>query len=269
MGWSGNFKLGLLFVLLMFSCQKENQKTVVLLSPLDLYISAKSSEVVVIGIECNSPFELTNFSIKSRIQGEFSVVELDSSITGKEFNYQYEYLVPKLNEDGTIILEFIISDAAGLNTSNFRIIEVSRTEVLLTETAGNVLYSGNSTKHNGYNLILGIPEFTHLADTSTLHVADTTDTDILLKRWISPAGLKFVKFNGFDYANCTNISTRASYNAGIKSAYIDNLAEGDIYITLVQDEDDDAKDVYIALKIMNIIDNEGSDMDRYIFNIKK
>jgi hypothetical protein len=139
----------------------------------------------------------------------------------------------------------------------------------LTEYAGNVVYSGNSTKQNGYNLMLGSPEYTHLSDTSTLHIADTTDTDILLKRWVSPAGLKFVKFNGFDYANCTNISTRASYDAGIKTAFIDNLAEGDVYITNIRDEDDDEKDVCIALKIVNIIDNEGSEMDRYIFNIKK
>jgi hypothetical protein len=262
-----NITLGLIITCFLLSCQKKNEKAVILLSPFDLYIPAEPKEVVVINITCNSPFEMKQFVVKSRMDGGFSHTELDTAISGKDFFLQYEYQVPDVTESSEIILEFNLVDASNERIINFRVIEVLSSAVYLTETAGHEMYSGNSGKHDGYNLLTGTPQYRHLADSSQLHIADTTKNETLLKRWISPAGAKFVKFNGLDYANCTSTSAKAAYNAGLKSEFVNDIQVGDIYISKIRNID--LKETYPVIKVVDIIDLPGSDSDRYIFNIKK
>jgi len=260
-------KIGLIFSLLFFSCEKKNEKAVILLSPFEMYIPAQTSEVVVIEVNCHSPIELKQLIIKSRLEGGYSVTELDSIISGKELYLRYEYLVPVLSENSTISLEFTIIDVSGERVSNFRMIQATGAALYLKETAGHEMFSGFSAKQNGYNLVTGTPNFLHLSDSSDVHIADTTNTETLLKRWVSPAGIKLVRFNGFDYANCTNTTAKSAYDAGIKNDYIENVAEGDIYITRIRSRD--LKEIYPVIKIMNVTDNPGAESDKYVFNIKK
>jgi len=261
------FAVGLLLTLLLFSCRDKNENAVILLSPLDLYISASNAEVVVIDVACHSPFELKQLTIKSRLPGEFAITELDSMLSGKDFSFQYEYRVPDVMESTTITLEFTLLDESGDKTANFKIIEVINNTIFLTETAGHEMFSGNSGKQNAYNLVAGTPQFLHLADSSDMHIADTTHSETLLNRWVSPADAKFVKFNGFDYANATAQSAKAAYTAGIRNDFINTVAVGDIYITKIRTRD--LKEIYPAIKITGIIDEAGSESDRYVFNIKK
>ncbi len=262
-----SFYLGLMITLLLISCQKKNEKAVVLLSPFDIHISAQSSQVVVIEVNCSSPFELKQLIIKSRIEGEYSKTELDTSISGKTLYFQYEYRVPDLTDTTSITLEFVLIDASNENVSNYRVINVTPSFVYLTETAGHELFSGNSGFQNGYNLVSGTPNYLHLTDSSDVHIADTTNSETLLYRWISPAGIKFVKFNGFDYANCTNVSAKAAYNGGVKLEFLNNISVGDIYITKIRTIE--FQEIYPVIKITGIINLPGSESDRYIFNIKK
>lgn len=259
--------IGLTISMFLFSCEKKNEKAVILLSPLDLYIPAKTSEVIVIDVNCHSPLELKQLLIKSRIEGDYSFTELDSSISGKDFYFQYEYMVPELNDTSNIFLEFFLIDESNNKVSNFRVIVATPNVVYLTETAGHILYSANSGEHNGYDLLLGTPRFLHLADSAEIHIADTTNSETLLKRWISPAGVKFVKFNGFDYANCTNLSAKNAYSSGTKYEFLNNIEAGDIYIAEIKAADNSL--IYPTIKIIDIIDQPGSASDRYVFNIKK
>jgi hypothetical protein len=252
---------------LFYSCKKENDKALLLLSPIDLYIPAESDEVVVIGISCTSPSELTELIIKARIEGSYSKQVLDTALSGRKFNMQFEYLVPNVDEKSNIILEFELHDTNDDQVSNFKVLEVTPHSVILTETAGNEIYSEYSGKQNGFNIITGAPVFLNLADSSEVHFADTTNTDILLNRWISPAGVMFVKFDGLDYANCTNLTARSAYNAGLKQEMLNNISEGDIYITKIRNKD--LAEIYPVIKITGIIDEPGSQFDRYVFNIKK
>ena len=242
----------------------------VLLSPSELYLSAQSSDVVVIEVECRSPFELKQLLIKSRMEGEYSVTELDSTITGKVFYFQYEYLVPELSENLSITLEFNLLDASNEMAKNFRVIEVKGTVTYLTETAGHEMFSENSGRQNAYNLVMGTPQYLNLSSASELHIADTSKSETLLNRWVSPAGIEFVKFNGLDYANCTDVSAKYAYNAGLKLEFIDKLSEGDTFVTKIRVKVNLVfKDIYAVIKITKIIDEPGSENDRYVFNLKK
>jgi hypothetical protein len=251
----------------LFSCQKINEKAVILLSPFDLYIQAAPQEVVLIDITCNSPFELKRFIIKSRIEGGFSHTELDTIISGKDYYLPFEYQVPEITDTADITLEFNLFDASNEKVINFRVIQVLPSYVFLTETAGHVIYSGNSELQNGYNLLTGERQFLHLVDSSQVHIADTSNNETLLKRWVSPAAVKFVKFNDFDYANCTNLTAKEAYNSGVKFDFLNNIAEGDIYICKIRTPD--LKESYPVIRIVDIFDESGSESDRYVFNIKK
>lgn len=262
------FLPSLLILVLLFSCQKKVEEAFILLTPYQLIISdVHPSEVVSIVIDCQSSEEMKQFTVTSRIEGNFSRTELDTVISGKKLYFRYEYIVPDLIESRQIILEFTLRDVLGNVVTNAKIIDVIATAKYLKETAGHELFSGNSGKQNAYNLLSGTPLYSHLADTLSMHIADTSDTQILLNRWISPAGVNFVKFNGFDYANSTNVSIKNAFNAGIKSEFVNNLIVGDIL--LVRINYTDISESFIAIKIVNIIDDTGSTWDRYIFNIKR
>jgi hypothetical protein len=256
-----------LFVIFLFSCQKEEEEAVILLTPFDIYIKAEPSEVISLGVTCQSPSEMREFIITSRIVGSNSRTELDTLISGRNFSYTFEYLIPELIENSTIFLEFTLIDAESKSIKNARIVEVITTTRPLVEYAGQEMFSASSGRQSGYNLLTRAPLFTHLTDSSLTHIADTSDTDALLKRWVSPAGLKFVKFAGFDYANCTELTARDAFNAGIKFDFINNIAEGDILITKILNTG--STNTYVVIKIMYVLDNPGSATDRYIFNIKE
>jgi hypothetical protein len=261
------YSLLAVFAVLLFSCQKEKDEAYVLLSPFDVYINSEPAKIISIEVTCHSPNEIKQLTITSRIVGSYSKTELDTLISGNDFYMQFEYLIPNLMETGSVMLEFTLRDASTQVVKNARVIEVVATTEYLVETAGHEMFSGNSNKQDGYDLLSGTPLFRNLADKALVHIADTSNSNVLLKRWVSPAGIKFVKFSGFDYANCTNVTAMDAYNSGIKFDFVDNLSQGDILISKVPD----AKSVYsyVVIKIVNILDGAGSESDRYIFNIKK
>jgi hypothetical protein len=258
---------GLLVLLSFFSCKEKNEEPILFLSPPDLYIPAEVSEVTVIEVTGESPFNLKKFQVISRIAGEYAITIVDSIITGKKFYKQFEYLVPEVPENTDIVLEFILIDETGSQISNFRIISVTVTSSYLQETSGHVMFSGHSGKQNCYDLINGSPQYLQLAEQSEIQIADTSGTDDLQMLWISPSGAEFVRFNGFDYANCTNITSRDAYNAGLKLGFIPSVAKGDIYITMVKIQF--LKSIYPVIRVTDVIDEPGSENDRYVFSIKK
>jgi hypothetical protein len=261
------FTLIAFITVILFSCQKEEDKAFVLLNPFDIYINSQPSKVISLQVTCHSPFEMKQLTITSRVVGSYSRTELDTLISGNDFYMNYEYLIPDLLESSTVILEFTLRDASAGIFKNARIIEVVATTKYLVETAGHEMFSGHSGKQNGYNLLTGSPLFRNLADSSLVHIADTSDSDILLRKWISPSGIKFVKFAGFDYANSTEVTAKNAYEAGIKFDFVDNISQGDILITKVKSSG--STESYVVLKIVNVLDGSGSSSDRYIFNIKK
>ena len=59
---------------------------------------------------------------------------------------------------------------------------------------------------------------------------DTSDSDVLLRKWLSPASSRFVRYNGFDYANATNFTVKEAFNSGIKHEFLSDIKKDDIYI---------------------------------------
>jgi hypothetical protein len=256
-----------ILVIILSSCQKVEETTFILLSPDNLFISTQPLKVVSISVTCSSPNTLQKLKVISHKDDSFSKQELDTIISGKKFSMNFEYQVPEQTDSVSIILEFILVDSKGDSYNNMRVLQVGVPSKYLTESAGHELFSKKSGKQNAYDLIKGTPIFSALSDTSMLHIVDTSNSTTLMRKWISKSGVRFVKFNGFDYANCTNFTIRDGFAAGLKYPFVDNLSTGDILIAQIPV--DKTRNTLVAVKIVDIIDSQGSDWDRYIFNIKR
>ena len=123
------------------------------------------------------------------------------------------------------------------------------------------MFSSNSTEFNAYNLYEGIPMFN---SDSTSHISDNTDSisDVLSRKWVSMSSLEFSKNNSLDYANVTSNDLENAYNSSLKKEFVENIQSSDIIITLINE-------TYIVIRIDQVIDDVGSQNDRYIFSIKK
>ena len=123
------------------------------------------------------------------------------------------------------------------------------------------MFSNNSSQFNSYNLVTGTPSYN--SDSSS-HILDNTDSlsNILSREWISNVDLLFSKNNSFDYANATFESVKNTYNNSLKKEFVDQISEGDIITTKIENN-------YLVIKIIYVIDEINSENDRYIFSIKK
>ena len=258
----------LLLTMLATGCNKDDESdTVLLITPYDIYLFAEPREVVSLNISCSSEAGLKNLTITSKEAESYTEVILDSAITGNSFNLKYEYRVPELYENTTILLGFTLTNINGHAVESGKILEIEVNERYLEETAGYEMYSRNSGKMNAYNLYTLQPLLSDLSEDEEMHIMDDTDSHYISKKWISPAGISFVRYKDFDYANCTNISLRAAYNASIKHEFVDELEPGEVLLLKLFDNDADSS--FVAVRIVNIIDTRESEFDRYIFSVKR
>lgn len=273
-------KIVFLFFLIvtLTSCNKDESPLLLFVSPIETYYYVEPLDVLSFTINCSSQSNLKNLEINSRVKNSYTNNIIDTALNGTSFNMKFEYLTPQLINEKIIYLEFILYDADNNTMQSAKIIELKYDDILLTETAGHEMFSALSGKQDGYDLINGTPLYSAFSDSSVIHIMDvsndTANTDSLFRKWMSPAGLNFVRFNDFDYANCTYLTMKNSYEAGIHKNFIDRLQEGDILLTKLPAYMDSTSQTlidssYFAIKIINIIDNNGTEFDRYIFNIKK
>ena len=258
------------------SCKDDvGDEVIVFLTPSDLQVVADVGDYVGITVKASSSNKLTSLIITETINTKQSVIILDSSLTVKSFSFDYSYLVPEVDkvENNEIKLVFTFVDDLGNTQKRTKLIKVNFSQEELTEITGNEMFSRLASNKNAFNLVSLQPVNYQTTDSAYRFIEDysldtvtTEPVDTLSRKWISPAGIKFLKYNSFDYANATHQSIKDSYLSGIETDFIDDLKEGDIILTYIP-QADIGHEFYI-LKIIYIIDNPGVENDKYIFNIK-
>ena len=265
--------IGILFC--FGSCKKDkNSPALLFVYPETSTINLKPLQVTTFNISGSSDgAALNHFIIRSKIVLQGYTTLVDSSLSSKNFSMQFDYQVPSFSQTTSIQMEFILSDQDGNETKMARSINVTVVNAdVPKEITGNEMYSSISGKEDAYDISKCIPLFSQTAPLSSQHIRDSTVNDssgtyLLSKKWFSPAGLKFVSFNGFDYANATYASLKQSYAAGVKKDFISNITAGDIILTRLTASNPDSG--YAAIKLVYVIDDTSAVFDRYIFNIKK
>ncbi len=261
------------FFIVLTSCKKEKLKQPLVQSgPEGLYIYGKVGDVVSVSINVYSDIRLSRFYVNSKLDNSFQVTSLDTSIDSKEFSILFEYKIPAGAAGKSILFTYTANDVDGNSGSDLKRLIVSPdTAKLLTETSGHQIFSGKSLNHkDAFDLETNSVKWSSLpgVDTTSLDIKDfpTDSTDALAKTWVSPARGKFVRFNGFDYANATNVSLVNSYSSGAKLDILDNIQLNDIIITKLGSL---SSEKYAVIRITGITDAPGKESDSYLFSIKK
>ncbi len=250
------------------SCKEDNQP-VVLVTPVDVNLSAQPHDLITFEIQVMSDIRLAQFTITTQLENAFRKMLLDTALGVKNFNYTYDFIVPDSLTTGSMIFEFSAVDEDGNLGESARRVFFSSDAVLLTESAGHVLYSRFSGKTDAFDIDTRSSQLSTFAADSLLDIADydTIDTDAALeKSWFSPAGGKFVSFSGFDYANATDQSVSDAFESGIKLDVVTNLAAGEILLTKLGST---TANIYAVIKVTDIADTDSTENDKYVFNLKR
>lgn len=253
-----------LLIVALFSCKKDESNSNLTIIPADNYLLRDTSNVINFTIKVESTNELARYRITQTINNSTITIK-DELISGKNFIDWFDYTVPNSIQGygrHEIKLIFTTIDVKGAEMNRAKLIYVDINDRTLAESSGNTMYSALSNQFNAYDLLSNTPKYN---TDSTAHIFDFTKpnvNDTLGRVWISPSGVKFVKLNGFDYANATASSVTNAYNSSIKNDTLRNLIDGDIVVTKVGT-------TYMAIKMIYVIDDVGNSNDRYIFSIKK
>ncbi|MCX6297193.1 MAG: hypothetical protein NTX97_14270 [Bacteroidetes bacterium] len=264
------FVLLAVFALSITGCKKEDSKPIVSVTPTPLYIYGNVGDLITFCITVNSDVQLSRFSITAQPDNQIPFTLLDTAITTKGTQFNYYYQLPLSLVGKSVVFDFKAEDQNGMTGGAIKrvyILAVPTTETILTETSGHRLYSNLSTNPDAYDLETNSGVFSTVADSTLRDIQDYSGTDTVLSGlWKSPAGGKFVLFNGFDYANATDSSAIHAYVSGVKLTIINNLQIGDIIITKLGSM---TANKYAVIRITDIVDILGKNNDYYEFTIKK
>ncbi len=256
--------IAIVTLIALVSCNKEEKSSNLTILPAENYLLRDTSNVINFTIKVESTNDLARYRITQTIDNSTTTIK-DELISGKNYIDWFDYTVPNSFQGygrHEIKLIFTTIDVKGAEMNRAKLIYVDITDRTLAENSGNTMYSALSNQFNAYDLLTNTPKYN---TDSTAHIFDFTKpntNDTLGRVWISPSGVKFVKLNGFDYANATASSVTNAYNSSVKNDTLRNLTDGDIVITKVGS-------TYMALKMVYVIDDVGNANDRYIFSIKK
>lgn len=270
------FPLALLSIIalstLFFSCKKDDKAApIVLITPAPQHIYASVGDLVTFGISISTTAQLSKVVVRAQLDNELPVKMLDSTVTTAGTTFNFYYRIPANTEGKSVLITFQAVDENNMSSTNFKRIYISAAAVsqaiILTETAGHMMYSNTSINHDAYNLETNTGELSLTADTASRDIQDYSGANTTLsKEWRSPAGGKFVLFNSFDYANATDSTAINAYTTGVKYSVLTNLAVGDIIITKLGSV---STSKYAVIRITDINDVAGKDNDYYEFKIKK
>lgn len=262
----------IVITLVLAGCKRENKVPILRISPSNHDIDVVSGDVVTFGINCQSDNStLARLVIKSKRGNGFTTVVIDSALSGTSFRWNWEYQAAHATASYMELLTFELIDADGEQMSTTRALYVTLTQTVLVETSGHLFYSKNSPVHpeSAFDLQDRV-QVLYTADSTRRDIQDNpSGTDEVLSRsWISPAGGRFVRFNGFDYANATDVALRNAYLSGVPVEQLSNVEVGDIIITKLGSLPVNTG-FYAAVRVTGIVDEPGTaDNDRYQFNMK-
>lgn len=264
------------FTMLHFGCKKDKdpEAPLMFVTPEDLHVYSEVGDVTSFEVSITSDAGMASFMVESLIDDNksYTQTEFAETLSGQgSYSKNYEIMSPAAAAGESIVLTFIAIDVDGQKSTRLRrlwVEELPIGPIYLNETTGHILYSKNSTSADSYNLETGAPGFSSLVDSVDRDIEDNSVSDTtndLSLSWISPAGGKFVRYNGFNYPNATDSLLIDGYNSGTKFNKVDNLAVGDVILTKLGSV---PNATYLVLKLTAINDPDSTDQDYYVFNVK-
>jgi len=260
--------VGFILIGLLFSCEENNDSNILFfIEPDKNYLEIQKQEKIDFTVKCESNNEIKNFKIGTKTS-EFAIdYFFDSTINKNNFNLSYSYKVPENYNQDEITVVFYVKDVNNQEKKLAKKIIITKIDTLLNETTGHTFYSKLSEEADAYNLLENKAIYTNYSDSSDIHIYDVSTDSIhgnnLSRRWETMTNSNFVKFNDFDYANATNVSLKEAYNSGVKKEFVSDIQTENIIIANINETE------LVAIKVTGVHDNDSTQNDRYIFNLKK
>jgi hypothetical protein len=262
-----NIFIALIITILFSACAKDEQTTIFLSSSKGLNTVSNPGRSVEFIINIKSDKAIRNFKVSSKEKEKPTVLLLDSilQVPIKSPSFEFYFNVPISYDTTSYTLTFEAIDVDGNKGALLRQIASLPTSNLLPEFTGYFLYAkGGDELGTGFDLIKQQSLSLGLSVDSLIDIYDTTSTNVLSRVWHSKRGGKFVKSNSFNYPAATNLLIREAFRSSLQSDFASNLQKDDIILYSYRD----TQERYVAIKIVNITNEEGSSKNRYEFNIK-
>jgi len=257
--------------LFCISCENENDATPIVISINNGSVSqtVKAGEKIPYEIEAYSvQANLNHFTVSSFSVEEGEKILIDSALNAPKINYDLIYQAPEFSGDSVSVTLKITATDTKNNTQQFKCtVTVIQGLIFLPEMTGIVLYSGSSGRPNALSLSNPSNVFLkQLADSADIDIYDYENTDYystqLSREWRTNTDVTFAKVNNLNYSLLTASSLKSIYASLIQQKYVDAITANDI---IVLGKDNQAAGV---IQIIQVTDDEGSQNDCYLFNIK-
>lgn len=192
----------------------------------------------------------------------------------KEYRERIIWEVPSMTKDTTLI-DIMISATDNENVSNnlqLKLTAVGGNTALLPERSGITLYSSMSGKQDAFSFITLQPLFSSsdAEDCDLVFSMSGEDGSYMAPTWSTKTDLVFCRANSFDYSSATWGNVHAVFNSSIRTDAVSDMQIDDIILIgrEIHAEDNVKVNAIGVCKIMAIYDENGTQNDRIIFNLK-
>ncbi|MCD7709873.1 MAG: hypothetical protein LUI04_00710 [Porphyromonadaceae bacterium] len=220
------------------ACSEDDESPVVLVvSPESMTTQCSAGTNLLYEVEgystTSSP--LRSFTVRTYDEERGLLSLLDTTLFASRFVYSFPYAVPEFSKDDiTIQIRFELSDEAGNMMDVHRYVTVAEGTVELESYENISLYAPGSGGPDAYNLSSCQVLYRELADSSEVDIytykADEDTTASLSLEWRSYTGVKFVRYNEFNYATATQSAIESSYVSGMPQNRITDITANDVIL---------------------------------------
>lgn len=247
-----------------YACKNDVSDVAIIISPDSLALYAEINDLLPFDIKVKSSSPLRSFKITQQTAKTGIVTLIDSIIEGNNCDFQYVYIVPANIREQEVKLSFVAETFSG-STAIVKYIFIDSLGSPLHESSAHVMYSGQNQLNNAFSvaerLIVSLEQDSLLADIYDYRSGSVPDLQ-LSGEWRSLTGLRFARFNDFNYAEATTQTLQNSFENASKKTIINNLETNDVILIGHIDK------AVGVIKIIAIYDDEGYGNDRYVFNLK-
>lgn len=190
---------------------------------------------------------------------------LDSTLAWplKNVNMSWYYALPYYQDTTKVVLTARSFDGSGNMMSYSITMLVAPGEEKLRTLDNMTLYSAASVGKSAFSLETLQPVYLN-KDSATVAFYDVLDKTLQAPSciWHSESGLLFSRTEGFNFSEASVQSLENVWPNLMKTSTIKDLKADDVLLIGKGDK------AIGAIKILQIIDEQGTDLDRYIFSLK-
>ena len=257
---------------LFISCEKQSDLIHIVelqdIDPAKQYVS--SYEVVRLRVIAQSnsssieSIKLTEFDV---LYGDRVVIDTVFVPSEKKVDFYFNYTIPFVSDTTRMRFTSQVFTVEGDTRTYLFDLYVLSGEQKVEAVDDITLYSASSGKKSGYNLLSKNTVFYETSLTDTLvffdkKQADTTRLDQLSREWWSDSGVFFARFSSFNFGEATAASIQNAFENSVKDNIIQNIVYDDIILVGTKDT------AYGVLKVILVVDEDGTEDDRYVFSAK-